>query len=137
VTAPQQHTDLLLAETCFADIDPAFLLDIRGWLEQPLRGCSPQVVREVATVLGELTANAFRHAVPPFAVRLTIPRLGRTIRIEVYDGTASPTTGWPLGRGLLIVRDICPDWGVEHRADGKIAWADVPALDGTGQLASP
>jgi hypothetical protein len=135
VIAPPSDADHILAETRFADIDPAFLLDVRGWLERRLRGRSPQVVREVATVLGELTANAFRHAGPPFAVRLTASRQSRTIRVEVHDSTASPTTGWPLGRGLLIVRDICPDWGVEHRRDeGKVAWAEVPALDGAGSV---
>ena len=134
---PPQDADRLLAESRFAEIDPAFLLDVRGWLEQRLRGHSPRVVREVATVVGELAANAFRHAGPPFAVRLAVPRQGRAIRVEVHDSTASPMTGWPMARGLLIVRDICPDWGVEHRVDGKVAWAEVPALDGVGQASSP
>lgn len=72
-------------------------------------------MREATIVLGELVTNAYRHA----EARLTPPRPGIAVRPEVHDGTASPTTGWPPGKGLLLVRGRCPDRGVEHRADGK------------------
>lgn len=116
----------LLGEVRFAEIDPVFLMDLRGWLEGPLRGRTPQVVREVTIVLGELMTNAFRHAAPPFVVRLTVSRRRRGVRIEVDDGSTPATSRWPLGRGLLIVRDICREWGVEHRSDGKVVWAEIP-----------
>lgn len=116
----------VLCEAEFAEVDAAFLLDLRGWLEPRLRGRAPQMVREVAIVLGELLANAYRHAEPPFVARLIAPPSSRTVRVEVHDGAQSPATGWALGRGLLIIRDVCPDWGVEHRPDGKVVWAELP-----------
>lgn len=119
----------VLAETRFPDVDASFLLDLRGWLAVPLCGSGPRLVREVTVVLGELLTNAFRHARPPYVVRLAVPSSGRAVRIEVEDGSAS-CPGWPLGRGLLIVRDLCGDWGVEHRMTGTTAWAEVPILAG-------
>lgn len=115
----------LLGEIRFAELDAVFLMNLRGWLARPLRGRGPDEVRDVTIVLGELLTNAFRHAEPPFAIRLTAPADRAGIRVEVCDGTASPAPDWPLGRGLLIVRDICPHWGVVSRPGGKIVWAET------------
>jgi len=120
--------DRLLGEARFQAADEAFLAGLRDWLETPLLGCTPGAVAEAAIVLGELVTNAFRHARPPFLVRLTLPGPGNAVRMEVHDGTATPATGWPLGKGLLVVRGLCPDWGVEHRPDGKGVWAELPLL---------
>jgi hypothetical protein len=117
----------VLGEVRFADIDPTFLLDLRGWLDGPLHDHPGAVVRTVTVVLGELLGNAFRHAAPPFAARLTVASRARAVRVEVHDGTPVTTAGWPMGRGLLMVRDLCPDWGIEHRPPGKAVWAEVPA----------
>ncbi len=131
LTQPSR-ADRLLGEARFTEIDPMFLLDLRGWLAQPLRGFPPRTVRDVTVVLGELMTNAFRHAEPPFAVRLTAAGGGDGVRVEVGDGTASPLIRWPLGRGLLIVRDLCRRWGVvAHDPDGKVVWAE------TGRAAEP
>lgn len=118
----------LLGEARFTDADPDFHAEVHRWLETPLRGCTRGAVKEAAIVLGELVANAFRHAQPPFTVRLTLPEPGTAVRLEVHDGTESPATGWPLGKGLLVVRGLCPDWGIEHRPDGKAVWAELPLL---------
>lgn len=115
----------VLGEATFPDVDVEFLLDLRGWVSGPLRGRPAQLVRDVAIVLGELMTNAYRHAAPPFRARLTIPPTGCVIRVAVHDGMTA-RAGWQLGRGLLIVRDLCIDWGVEHRPDGKVTWAEVP-----------
>ena len=123
--AQAADTEHVLGEARLAEIDPVLLMDLRGWLERPLGDATPQVFRDVTIVVGELLTNAFRHAEPPYAVRLAVPRLGRGVRVEVGDSTVSPTAGWPLGKGLLVVRDLCAGWGVEHRSDGKIVWADV------------
>lgn len=114
----------VLCEARFAEVDAPFLLDVRGWLEPRLGGCPPGLVRQAAIVLGELMANAYRHAEPPYVARLIAPRPGDTIRVEVHDGTSALAGGWALGRGLLIVRDLCPDWGVEPGHDGKVVWAE-------------
>jgi hypothetical protein len=118
----------LLGEASLAAADEEFLAGLCRWVEEPLSGCTPGAVREATIVLGELVANAYRHAEPPFQVRLTLPEPGTAVRLEVHDGTASPATGWALGRGLHLVRGLCPDWGVEHRPDGKAVWAELPVL---------
>lgn len=106
---------------------------MRGWLSPRLRAWPPRhVVTEVAVVLGELVTNAFRHARPPFAVRISVLLTRCALRVEVQDGWVACASGWALGRGLLIVRDLCQDWGVEHRADGKVVWADVPIPPASG-----
>lgn len=120
----------LLGETSLTGADDAFLAGLDDWLAAPLRGCRVGARREATIVLRELVANAYRHAEPPFAVRLTLPPPGAAVRMEVHDSTASPGTGWPLGKGLFVVRGLCPDWGVEHRPDGKAVWAELP-LPGT------
>ncbi len=118
----------VLGEVSFAGVDPDFLTEVRSWVEAPLRGCTEGAVLGAAVVLGELVTNAFRHARPPFAVRLILPRSGSVVRLEVRDGMPSPTAGWPLGKGLRVVRTLCPDWGVEHQVDGKAVWAELPLL---------
>lgn len=118
----------VLGEARLAAADPAFLTGLRAWLERPLDGCTPGVVKEVTIVLGELVANAFAHASAPFTVRLTLPRPGHVVRMEVHDGTAASPTIWPAGKGLFVVRGLCPDWGVEPRPDGKAVWAELPIL---------
>jgi len=100
----------------------------RGWLEDTLRGCTRGFVMEVKVVLRELVTNACSHAEPPIQVRLSMPRTGRVVRIEVQDAALSSASGWPMGKGLRLVRGLCPDWGIEHLADGKIVWAELPVL---------
>jgi len=116
----------ILAEARFADLDAEFLLDLRGWLARSLRGWAPGLVRDVTVVLGELMTNAFRHAGPPFAARVSVASAGHALRVEVHDGSTVHLADWTFGRGLLVVRDLCRDWGVEHSARGKITWAEVP-----------
>ncbi|WP_084735461.1 ATP-binding protein [Actinophytocola xinjiangensis] len=125
---PEQRATRILGEARFEATDHAFLTGLRGWLEGPLDGCTPGVVKEVTIVLGELVANAFQHARPPFAVRLTLPRPGHVVRMEVHDGTVPAPTAWPAGKGLFVVRGLCPDWGVEPRPEGKAVWAELPIL---------
>lgn len=118
----------LLGEVHLAETDQAFLDGLGTWLVRALHGCTPGAVREAVIVLGELVTNAFRHAEAPYAVRAALPTLGNAVRLEVHDSTTSPSTGWALGKGLLIVRGLCPDWGVEHLPTGKTVWAELPLL---------
>ncbi len=101
---------------------------LRGWLEQPLRGCTRGFVTEVTVVLHELVRNASEHAEPPIHIRLEMPPAGRVLRIEVRDSSTCAASGWPLGRGLRLVRGLCPDWGVEQVGKGKVVWAELPVL---------
>lgn len=128
MSADRSGSTRVLGDVRLAAPDDRFLSGLRRWLETPLRGCTPGAVREATIVLAELVTNAYRHAQPPFRIRLTMPRPGNAVRMEVHDGMASPATGWPLGKGLLVVRGLCPDWGIEHRPDGKAVWAELPLL---------
>jgi hypothetical protein len=108
--------------------DPDF--DLMAWLAAPLRGCTKGVVREAAYVLTELLTNAQKHAVPLYQVWVARRSGGHVIRLAVDDGAAPPAEPWPLGKGLLVVRGLCPGWGVEPSAGGKTVWADLPVLIG-------
>lgn len=116
-------TDRLLAST---RPDPD--LDLPGWLATPLRGCTRGVLREAAYVLTELLTNAHRHAAPPYRMWVAARSGGHLIRLAVDDGVAPPATPWPFGKGLFVVRGLCPGWGVEAAGDGKTVWADLPVL---------
>ncbi len=105
-------------------------LDLPEWLATALRGCTTGVVREAVYVLTELLANARRHAVPPYRVWVAARQGGHLIRLAVEDGVAPPEKPWPLGKGLFVVRGLCPGWGVEPAGTGKTVWADLPVLVG-------
>jgi anti-sigma regulatory factor (Ser/Thr protein kinase) len=91
----------------------------------------------VASVVGELAANAVTHGRVPgrdFALRLVFGE--QAIRIEVSDargerrpllrrgGAPLPSDG-ETGRGLLLVQALSHGWGVAPRAAGKTVWAEV------------
>lgn len=129
-TAPDLSGQLL-AELQLTTVEPRRLTSLHTWLQSPLDGCTPGAVREAATVLGELVANAFRHAVPPYRVRVTSAWSGHQLRLGVTDGTpADEWREWQLGRGLRVVRGICPQWGVDTDPvdGGKTVWARLPVL---------
>ncbi|MGH3756870.1 ATP-binding protein [Actinophytocola sp.] len=128
VTLGLREPARLLGEVRFTGVDPDFLTGVRRWLEAPLRGCTKSAVLGAAVVVGELTTNAFRHARPPFAVRLILPERRNVIRLEVHDATAPPAMDWSPGRGLDLVRALCLVWGVDHRDSGKVVWAELPLL---------
>lgn len=118
----------LLAERRLDRPEPALVVGLHGWLEEPLRGCTDGAIREIRTVLGELLTNAFQHACPPFAVRLFHSGDSRTVRMEVDDGLLSTGTGWLVHRGLRLVRGLSESWGVERLPEGKTVWAELPVL---------
>ncbi|MBT2488661.1 ATP-binding protein [Streptomyces sp. ISL-96] len=92
----------------------------------------------VATVVGELAANAVTHGrVPGRDFELRIALGAQAIRIEVSDtrtesrppapGHATPPPAdAEAGRGLLLVQALSLAWGVEQRQVGKTVWAAVP-----------
>jgi anti-sigma regulatory factor (Ser/Thr protein kinase) len=74
----------------------------RAWARESCSGTGADQIADIMSVVDELTSNAFRHAVPPYALRLL--RSPGYLRIEVDDGSlqlvrarAPSTTG---GRGL-------------------------------------
>lgn len=92
------------------------------------------LVEEAETVVGELVANAVRHAKPlaDGSVRVHWKVKNNVVEIEVSDGggptvprAARPTVWGPAGRGLRIVRSIAHEWGVLEEANGRTVWASI------------
>lgn len=82
-------------------------------------------------VVGELAANAVRHAKSDFT--LSLCHTDDTVTVEVTD--ASPTiavmasTSWNRmsGRGLMIVDRLARVWGSRPSGNGKTVWAELEA----------
>ena len=116
---------------------PAVVSDARAMAAGALLAwaCPEPVVEDTVTVISELVTNAVVHAAPPVLLRLALanPPEGRTVRIEVSDGStmrpqAQPRSmSSPGGRGLLIVRALAARYGVLVTADGKTVWAELAA----------
>ncbi|MFF2750729.1 ATP-binding protein [Kitasatospora sp. NPDC058048] len=91
-------------------------------------------------LLGELFANAVRHADAPddchIEVRFTVT--GSRLRLEVHDagsGRPSLLVAAPddeHGRGLLLVNELAERWGCANRPGGigKFVWALVAPAPG-------
>ncbi|MFE1935962.1 ATP-binding protein [Streptomyces sp. NPDC059474] len=92
---------------------------------------------DVTIVVGELVANAIRHALEAHSDRhgwLGLMNTASTVICAVQD--PSPDRPSPRaaaaddtrGRGLLIVGELAHDWGYSlHGSAGKTVWAIVPA----------
>ncbi|MFE5122938.1 ATP-binding protein [Streptomyces sp. NPDC056669] len=91
---------------------------------------------DVTIVVGELVANAIRHALAPHSDRhgwLGLMNTASTVICAVQD----PSPDRPLprtatdddtrGRGLLIIDQLAHDWGYSpHGNNGKTVWAVMP-----------
>ncbi|MFI8991534.1 ATP-binding protein [Streptomyces antimycoticus] len=91
---------------------------------------------EVVIVVGELVANAARHALGPHPDRhgwLGLMNTASTVICAVQDPTPdsllprTATTHDTRGRGLLIIDELAHDWGYSlHGNNGKTVWAVMP-----------
>jgi AraC-like DNA-binding protein len=77
---------------------------------------------DAATVVTELVTNAVEHAGTPLRLHLVLDRSG--LRVSVRDG--HPTAPDRHGRGLRSVIRLSRTWGVLHRGNGKVVWAQLP-----------
>ncbi|MFD8593565.1 SpoIIE family protein phosphatase [Kitasatospora sp. NPDC059646] len=79
-------------------------------------------------VVSELVTNAVRYGRPPIGLRLI--RDGGVLICEVSDGSSTAPhlrrarTFDEGGRGLLLVAQLCRNWGTRHTARGKTIWAE-------------
>jgi anti-sigma regulatory factor (Ser/Thr protein kinase) len=101
-------------------------------------GLPPDVCKDAALAVSELVTNAVLHTGTVLTVR--VRRLGRGIRLEVYDGsTTLPLLGTDrpeqllatrsmTGRGLALLAGIVDRWGADPLPNGKSMWAEI----GTG-----
>jgi histidine kinase-like protein len=106
-------------------------------------GITGELLDTVVLVLGELVANAVRHARTQFTVAIELAPA--SLRVEVFDAAPRPPVLVGVGRhalsrrGLQIVSHLSADWGwhgaVRDGLHGKTVWAEI-ALDhrGTVQL---
>ena len=114
---------------------PAVVSDARAMAAGALLAwaCPEPVIEDAVVVISELVTNAVLHAAPPVRLRLALasPPEGRTVRIEVTDGSVlppevrSPSTSAPGGRGLRIVDALTARHGVLLSTDGKTVWAEL------------
>jgi anti-sigma regulatory factor (Ser/Thr protein kinase) len=87
-------------------------------------------MEDVPLLVSELATNAVLHARSDFEV--TVIRSARCDRVEVFDQNTrlpsfavAPTDAYS-GRGLMLLRGLSTNWGVESHSDiGKTIWFEV------------
>lgn len=120
----------IVATMLLTSADPQFTADLPDWTRPHLAGCTDGAIKETRIVLSELLANAYQYADPPYSVRLSTSANGNFLRIEVTDSGGGSPPPWHPGKGLLIVRGLCPRSGVHQQTHGKTVWADLMLLVG-------
>ncbi|SFC28710.1 Anti-sigma regulatory factor (Ser/Thr protein kinase) [Nocardioides terrae] len=94
------------------------------------RGLSGPELSDAEIILGELAANAARHARTPFSVSLAMED-GRIVVAVRDDSDELPVVAEPRtdqdasGRGLHLVAALARSWGIEPRDSGKLVWAEL------------
>lgn len=91
-------------------------------------------VDELVLCASELASNALSHGSTPtghFLLRVAYQPQRQIVRIEVHDRSENlPDTHErdlldERGRGLLLVRRLSEQWGVEPRVGGKVVWTEI------------
>jgi anti-sigma regulatory factor (Ser/Thr protein kinase) len=118
-------------EECLdVESDPRSVALAREFVRSRLVGWEMADKVEPATLIAsELVTNGVLHA--RTALQLTLIAEETTVRIEVSDDNPRvPTTGAcppdaTSGRGLALVSSLASSWGIEHRDNGKVVWAEL------------
>lgn len=122
--------------------DPGVVLELSSDLDAPATArrfvtdhaahLSIDLVRDAELLVSEIVTNAIRHGRPTVTLRLRLDPPG--IGVSVHDhgdiaampigDTPIPDVEQPGGRGLLIVRTVASEWGVEPSdpPPGKTVW---------------
>ena len=81
---------------------------------------------DLALVVAELAANAFRHARSGFTLTLSVT--DKALLIAVRDEAPVPPGGLPTRtpHGLGVVAALASEWGVHGLGAGKVVWAELP-----------
>lgn len=112
--------------------EPASAGTARRWATDVAVDSGYQSVAEVlALLVSELVTNAIIHAGSPGALVVDIDE--RRLRVEVDDasdevpnvaGASDPFA--VRGRGLLLLRDLSDDYGIDRLAGGgKVIWFEL------------
>jgi anti-sigma regulatory factor (Ser/Thr protein kinase) len=124
--AQEAHSDR--AWRTFAP-DPSEVFAARHFVVYALEGWGLEM-EDVPLLVSELATNAVLHARSDFEV--TVIRSARCVRVEVFDQNTrlpsfavAPTDAYS-GRGLMLLRGLSTNWGVESHSDiGKTIWFEV------------
>ena len=100
-----------------------------SWRTRFLEGWGMEI-EDLPLLVSELATNAVLHARSDFEV--TVIRSPRVVRVEVFDQNTrlpsfavAPTDAYS-GRGLMLLRGLSTNWGVESHSDtGKTIWFEV------------
>lgn len=111
--------------------DASEVFSARHFVARVLEGWGLET-EDSSLLVSELATNAVLHARSDFEV--TVIRSSRCVRVEVFDQNTrlpsfavAPTDAYS-GRGLLLLRGLSTNWGVEtHSDDGKTIWFEVEA----------
>jgi anti-sigma regulatory factor (Ser/Thr protein kinase) len=101
---------------------PASVRAARHFAVDALGNAPHAVVEAVAIAVSELATNCVLHARTEFTVDVT--RTGDRVRVEVSDrgegvpALRSPDSTESSGRGLLLVRELCDEWGIDTTQGG-------------------
>lgn len=93
----------------------------------------PGVIMDAQLVVTELVENAVRHGRTACDVALELTDADLTI--VAHDGSRQqprlmrPGPTRPGGRGLLLLENLCSNWGFELLKNGKRVWAMLPLRD--------
>jgi len=119
---------------------PAAVTASRRFAIETIGNLPRNIVDSVALAVSELATNCVRYARTDFTIE--IEQTADQLRVEVTDlggGTPtlrSPDPSEPSGRGLLLVRELTDEWGVDTIVDrpGKTVWFTVQLSTRPGAL---
>lgn len=106
----------------------------RGCIRQLNPRLSSEAIDDLEIVATELVTNSLRHSgmQPGDRISLSLELRRGLVRIEVGDqgrGFAPPARTPGLfdvgGRGLVIVEELCRDWGVQITPGGCRVWCEL------------
>ncbi len=114
---------------------PEAAAEARRYADELLHGWDAVFVGDVVLLVGELAANAVRHAATRFTLSLRLQT--GSLLVSVKDANPAPPQLAELsptavgGRGLVIVNALSKSWGWKPVRGGKTVWATVHAPAGS------
>lgn len=123
-TRPDESSETAVLDLV-GDVPP--LSEVRQWTGEVLSDLGDEEVTDAKLVASELVTNAYEHGRHPLHLRLR--RARDLIRIEVVDlSPRMPVVGRSSvrvtrGRGMVLVDQLCSQWGALRHAVGKTVWA--------------
>lgn len=114
---------------------------VRSTLEQWSLG---SLSANAELMVSELVTNVVLHARTDLVVSLGLRSTAAAtlLRVGVHDGSSRPPRTMrysdlaATGRGLMIVRTLASDSGVQIDADGKTVWFELAVPPGSGTVSA-